>query len=53
MSGEQKVRQLLRAACRMEREGDLHLAEVLRKMAADALPAGGLLALPSTECTEH
>ena len=50
MSSEQKIRQLLRAACRVEREGDLHVAEVLRKMAADSLPADGLGTLPSVEC---
>ncbi len=52
MSSEQKIQQLLRAACRVEREGDLHLAEVLRKMAADSLPANGLQTLPSVECSE-
>ena len=52
MSVEQKIRQLLRAACRVEREGDLHVAEVLRKMAAESLPASGLQTLPSVECPE-
>ena len=52
MSVEQKIQQLLRAACRVEREGDLRVAEVLRKMAAESLPAGGLQTLPSTECPE-
>ena len=53
MSGEQKIRRLLRAACRVEREGDLHAAEVLRKIAAEALPAGGLETLPSVDCSEE
>ncbi len=52
MSGEQKIRQLLRAACRVERQGDLHVAEVLRKMAAESLPANGLQTLPAFECPE-
>jgi hypothetical protein len=52
MSAEQKIQKLLRAACRMEREGDLHVAEVLRKMAAESLPAGGIQTLPSIECSE-
>ena len=38
MSVEQKIQQLLRAARRVEPEGDLHVAEVLRKMAAEFLP---------------
>ena len=53
MSVEQKIQQLLRAACRVEREGDLHVAKVLRKMAAESLPAGGLRTLPSTEYPEN
>ena len=52
MSVEQKIRQLLRVACRMEREGDRHVAAVLRKMAAESLPAGGPQTLPSYECPE-
>ena len=52
MSAEQKIQQLLRAACRVEREGDLHVAEVLRKMAMESLPAGGPRTLPSFECPE-
>ena len=52
MSIEERIRQLLRAACRMEREGKLHVAEGLRKMAAESLPAGGLKTLPPHECTE-
>ena len=52
MSVEQKIRQLLRAACRVEREGDRHVAAVLRRMAADALPAGGPQTLPSFKCPE-
>ncbi len=52
MSGEQRIQQLLRAACRVEREGDLHVAEVLRKMAAEVLPADGLRTLPSVDCPE-
>ncbi len=47
-----KIQQLLRAACRVEREGDLHVAAVLRKMAAESLPANGLQTLPSFECPE-
>jgi len=53
MSIEQKIRQLLRAACRVEREGNLHVAEVLRKIAAESLPASGLQTLPSTKCPEE
>jgi hypothetical protein len=53
MSIEEKIRQLLRAACRVEREGDLHVAEVLRKIAAESLPAGGIQTLPSTKCPEE
>ncbi len=53
MSTEEKIQQLLRAACRVEREGDLHVAEVLRKIAAESLPAGGLQTLPSTTCPEE
>ena len=53
MSVEQRIRQLLRAACKVEREGDLHVAEVLRKIAADSLPAGGLQTLPSVQCPEE
>ena len=52
MSTEQKIRRLLRAACRVEREGDLHVAEVLRKMAVESLPASGIQTLPSFECPE-
>jgi len=52
MSVEQKIQQLLRAACREEGEGHLHVAEVLRRMAAEFLPAGGLQTLPSIECSE-
>ncbi len=52
MSIEQKIRKLLRAASRMEREGDLHVAEVLRKMAVESLPAGGIQTLPPFECPE-
>jgi hypothetical protein len=52
MSVEQKIRQLLRAACREEREGDLRVAQVLRKMAVDFLPARGPQKLPSFECPE-
>ena len=44
--------ELLRAACRVEREGNLHVAEVLRKIAAESLPADGLQTLPSIECPE-
>ncbi|MCH7856662.1 MAG: hypothetical protein IIB37_07915 [Gemmatimonadetes bacterium] len=52
MSVEQKIQQLLRAACRVEREGNLHVAQVLRKMAEESLPAGGVQTLPSFECPE-
>ena len=52
MSVEQRIRQLLRAACRVEREGNLHVAEVLRKIVAESLPADGLQTLPSIECPE-
>ena len=50
MTAEERVRQLLRAACREEREGNLHMAEDLRKMAAESLPAGGEETLPSFDC---
>ena len=52
MSVEKKIRQLLRAACRVEREGDLHVVKVLIKMAAEFLPASGLQTLPSVECPD-
>ncbi len=52
MSLEQKIQHLLQAACRVEREGDLRVAEVLRKIAADSLPAGGIQTLPSSECPD-
>ncbi len=52
MSIEQKIRKLLRAACRVERGGDLHAAEVLRRIAVEALPAGGIQTIPSFECPE-
>ena len=52
MSLEQRIRQLLWAACRVEREGNLHVAEVIRKIAAESLPADGLQTLPSIECPE-
>jgi hypothetical protein len=53
MSREQKIRRLLRAAGRVEREGDLHATEVLRKIAAETLPAGGSESLPSVECSDE
>ena len=52
MSIEQKIQKLLRAACRMERGGDLHVAEVLRKIAVESLPAGGTQTLPPFEGPE-
>jgi hypothetical protein len=53
MGIEEKIRQLLRASCRVERGGDLHVAEVLRKIAAESLRAGGIQTLPSTKCPEE
>lgn len=52
MSIEQKIRKLLRAACRVEREGNLRVAGVLRKIAVETLPDGGVQKLPSFECPE-
>ena len=52
MSAEERIRHLLRAACRVEREGDSYVAEMLRRMAAESLPAGGVQALRSIECPE-
>ena len=53
MGAEERILQLLRAACRVEREGDQHLAEGLRRMAAESLPAGGWQTLPHIECPEN
>jgi hypothetical protein len=52
MSAEERIHQLLRAACREEREGNPYVAEGLRKMAAESLPAGGQQSLPTTECPD-
>ncbi len=52
MSAEARIRQLLRAACRIEREGDRQVAEGLRRMAEEFLPAGGRKTLPHFECPE-
>jgi hypothetical protein len=52
MSTDERIQQLLRAACREEREGDPQVAEGLRKIAAESLPAGGQQALPTTECPD-
>ena len=38
MSMEQRIRHLLGAANRAEREGDARTAEILRRMAREALP---------------
>ena len=38
MSMEQRIRHLLRAANRAENEGDQRTAEILRRMAREALP---------------
>ncbi len=53
MSLAQKIQHLLRAACRVEREGDRRVAEVLRKIAVESLPAGGIQTLPSFECPDN
>ncbi len=53
MSAMERIWQLLRAACRVEREGNKRVAEGLRKMAADSLPAGGVEALPPYDCPEN
>ena len=53
MSAEERILQLLRAACRVEREGDRHVAEGLRRMAAESLPAGGRQTLPDVECPDN
>ena len=52
MSSEERIRHLLQAACREEREGDPHVAEGLRKMAVESLPASGRDALPSVDCPD-
>ena len=52
MSAEERIRQLLRAACRVERDGDRHVAEGLRRMAVEFLPADGQQTLPNFECPE-
>lgn len=46
MTMEDRIRWLLRAALRAEGEGDVRVAETLRRMAREALPAsaGTLLA---------
>jgi len=53
MTVEQRVRQLLQAACRVEREGNVHMAEGLRKMAAESLPARVMGTVPSLEVSEN
>ena len=47
MSIESRVEYLLKAASRAEREGNAHLAHVLRKMAAELGPPDFGLPLPS------
>lgn len=46
MSIESRVEYLLRAAARAEREGNGHLANILRKMAAELGPPDFGLPLP-------
>jgi len=41
MSTESRVKHLLRAAERADREGNIRLATILRKMAAELRPADG------------
>lgn len=47
MAIEDRIRYMLRAAARAEEEGDLRIAEVFRRMAQDALPAGFRIGGPS------
>ena len=46
MSTENRVQYLLRAADRAEREGNVRLASILRKMAQELLPPDLKLPLP-------
>jgi hypothetical protein len=53
VSAEARIRQMLRVACGVEREGDRHVAEGLRRMAEEFLPVGGHETLPNFECPEN
>ena len=49
MSIEDRIRHLLRAASRVEREGNSRLAELFRQMAEEALPVNRPEVAPSVE----
>jgi len=50
MSVEDRIRFLLRAACRAEGEGNARVATLLRRMAREALPLGTTTAQPVVGC---
>jgi hypothetical protein len=52
MSVEDRIRYLLRAACRAEEEGKERVASLLRRMAREALPLGDAMVLPAGGCGE-
>jgi hypothetical protein len=52
MSGEERIRILLRIAKRVEVEGDSRAARLFRRMAADARPLEFDIWTPALECAE-
>ncbi len=50
MSVDERIGYLLRAACRADGEGNARMADVLRRMAREALPVGEVDALPLEGC---
>ncbi len=50
MSVEERIRHLLRAASRVEGEGDSRVAELLRQMAEEALPMDRPKVVPAMGC---
>ena len=50
MSVDERISFLLRAACRAEGEGNARTADLLRRMAREALPVGDFASVPSEGC---
>ena len=50
MSVKERIRHLLRAARRVEGEGDSRVAELLRQMAEEALPMDRPKVVPAMAC---
>jgi len=52
MSVDDRIRYLLRAACRAEGEGKERVANLLRRMAREALPLDDAIVQPVVGCGE-